>query len=108
MWLLAEVFEKYIFLREKWKSTRDGIYHTSNRPKTRIKIYYILDKNNSCGYALSNLLPTSGLKWIDPKSFNLNKYAGNSSNRRVLKVDSECPNELPELPNGFPLDPDKI
>ena len=102
------MFEKYIFLPKKWKSTRDGIYYASNIPKTRIKIYYILDKNNSCGYALSNLLPTSGLKWIDHKSFNLNKYAGNRSNRRVLKVDSKCSKELPELHNGFPLDPDKI
>ena len=28
---------------------------------------------------MSNSLPTSGLKWIDPKEFKLNKYTSNSS-----------------------------
>ena len=57
---------------------------------------------------MSEFLPTSGFKWIDSKSFDLNKYAGYSSNRRLLKVDPEYFNELPVLHNGYPLGPDKI
>ena len=28
---------------------------------------------------MSKFLPTSGLKWTDPKEFDLNKYTSNSS-----------------------------
>ena len=31
--------------------------------------------------------PTSGVKWIDPKEFDLNKYFSNSSGGCVLQVD---------------------
>ena len=53
-------------------------------------------------------LPTSVFKWIDPKEFNLNKYASNSSKGRVLEVDLEYSKELRELHNDYPLAPDKI
>ena len=59
-----------------------------------------LDENNLFVFALSKFLPTSGFKWIDPKSYDLNKYAGYSSNRCLLKVDPEYLNELPVLHNG--------
>ena len=36
-------------------------------------------------------LPTSGFEWIDPKKFDLNKYASNSSKGCVLEVDLEYP-----------------
>ena len=50
----------------------------------------------------------SGFKWIDPKDFDSNKYSSNSSNSWVLEVDLECPKELRELHNGYPLAPDKL
>ena len=48
---------------------------------------------------MSKFLPTSGLKSIDPKKFDLNKYVTNSSKGCVLKVDLEYPKELGELHN---------
>ena len=57
---------------------------------------------------MSKFLPTSGFKWIDPKEFELNKYSSNSLKGCVLEVDFECPKELPELCNDYPLAPDKI
>ena len=57
---------------------------------------------------MSNFLPTSGFKWIDPKQFDLNKYINNSSKRFVLEVDLEYPKELRQLHNDYPLAPDKI
>ena len=37
----------------------------------------------------------------------MNKYTGNSSKRCVLEVYLEYPKELGELPNDYPLAPDK-
>ena len=60
------------------KGTRDGISYISNRysksnikylksydPKQEPKHIIYLDANNLYGYAISNLLPPSGFKWID-------------------------------------------
>ena len=46
--------------------------------------------------------------WIDPKEFDLNKYTSNSSKEFVLVVYLEYLKELGELPNDYPLAPDKI
>ena len=67
-----------------------------------------LDTKNLYGYAMCKFLPTSGFKWIDPKEFDLNKYANNSSKGCFLKVDLEYPKELHDLHNDYPLAPDKI
>ena len=52
-------------------------------------------------------LPTSSLKWIDPKEFELNKYTTNSSKSCVLEANLETPKELYELHNDYPFGPDK-
>ena len=51
---------------------------------------------------------TSGLKCIDPKDFDLNKYTSNSSKGCVLRIDLEYPKELWELQNDYLLAPDKM
>ena len=33
---------------------------------------------------ITYMVPTSGFKWIDPKTFDLNKYTSNSSKGCVL------------------------
>ena len=53
-------------------------------------------------------VPTSGIKWTDPKAFDFNKYTSNSSEGCVIAVDLEYPKELQELRNDYPLAPDKI
>ena len=47
--------------------------------------------SNLCVYAMSTFFPTSGLKWIDPKEFDLNKYTTNSLKGCALEVDLEYP-----------------
>ena len=66
-----------------------------------------MDATNLYGYAMSKFLPTGGFKWIDPKEFDMNKYACNSSNGCVLEVVLEYSKELREL-HIYPLAPDKI
>ena len=46
-------------------------------PKQESKHIY-LDANNLYSYAMSKFLPTRGIKWRDPKKFDLNKYTCNS------------------------------
>ena len=68
--------DMYIFFE---KGPRGGISYISNRcskannkylksyvPKQESKHVIYLDANNSCSYAMSKFLPTSGFKWIDP------------------------------------------
>ena len=88
------------------KDTRVEISYISNRyskrnykhlkyydPKEESKHIYIYT-NNLYSCAISRFLPTSEVKWIDPKEFDLNKYTRNSSKGCVPKVDLECPKEL--------------
>ena len=105
--------DMYIFFE---KRTGGGISYISNRyykannkylksydPKEESKHILYLDANNLDGYAMSKFLPTSGLKQIDPKDFDLNKYTSNSSKGCVLEVDLEHPKELQELNHDSPL-----
>ena len=59
-------------------------------------------------YASSKFLPASGFEWIDPKEFELNKYASNGSKGCVLEVDLEYPKELRTLHSDYPVAPNKI
>ena len=108
----------YIFFE---KGTRGGVSYISNRyskssnkylksynPKQESKHAIYLDANNLYGYAMSQFLPASCLKWIHPKEFDLNIYTSNSSKWCVFEVDLEYPKELKELHNDYLLAPDKI
>ena len=57
---------------------------------------------------MCKFLTSSGLRWVDPKEFGLNKHTSNSSKGCVLEVDLEYPIELRELHNDYSLDPSKI
>ena len=109
--------DMYIFFE---KGTRGRVSHISNRysnannkylksfdQKQESKHIKYFDVNHLHGYAMSKFLPASGLQWIDPKEFDLNKYTSNSSKGCVLEVDLEHPKELQELHNDYPLAPDK-
>ena len=57
---------------------------------------------------MSKFLPTSGIKWIDPTEYDLDKYTSSSFKGCFLEVDLEYPKELHRLHNDYPLAPDKI
>ena len=77
-------------------------------PKPGPKYILFLVANNLHGYAMSKFHPTSGFKWIDPKAFDLETYANNSSKDCVLEVHLEYPKELRGLYRDYPLALDKI
>ena len=89
-------------------SKANNEYLKSYDPKQELKHFIYLDANNLYDYAMSKFRSTSGFKWIDPKEFNLDKYANNSSKGCVLEVDHEYPKELRELHKDYPFEPDKI
>ena len=68
-----------------------------------------LDKNNLYGWAMSEYLPYSELKWLqnvdelDVMSINEKGHVG-----YVLEVDLKYPDELHELHNDYPLAPEKL
>ena len=66
-----------------------------------------LGANNLYCYVTSKFLPTSGLKWIDSKYFDLNKYSSNSFTGCVLEVDFKYPKNLHELQGNHSLALDK-
>ena len=75
----------YLFFE---KVMRGSVFYISNRysktkskyfkaycPKEESKHTIYLDANDLYGYAMSEFLPTSRFKWIDPKEFEFNKPA---------------------------------
>ena len=57
---------------------------------------------------MSKFLPTDGFKWINPTKFDLNKDSSSCSKDCVLEVDLDCPTELFDFHQHFPLALDKL
>ena len=56
-------------------------------------------------------LPYDGFKWLNKKEiydFCLNSISENSPVGYILEVDLECPSELYEWHNDYPLAPEKL
>ena len=70
-----------------------------------------LDANSLYGWAMSQYLSDSGFKWLNQKEisdFCLNSVSENSSIGYIFEFDLECPSELHELHNDYPLAPEKL
>ena len=96
------------FYHYKYMSTFEKFKEEFDDPKQELKHIIYLNANDLYGFAMSKLLLTSVFKWIDPKEFDLNKYASNSSKGFVPEVDLEYPKDLRELHSDYPLAPNKI
>ena len=67
--------------------------------------------NNLYECAMSQYLTISNLKWvknIDEIEQKLMRIKSNSSTGYILEVDLECPKELHDMFNDYPLAPEKI
>ena len=70
-----------------------------------------LDANNLYGWAMSQYLPYSKLKWLNQKEidkFDVNLIGENSLDEYILEVDLEYPHELHEFYNDYRLAPEKL
>ena len=70
-----------------------------------------LDANNLYGWAMSQYLPYSRVKWLSKKEisrFCLNSHSENSSVDYILEVGIEYPIELHDLQIDYPLASEKL
>ena len=102
--------DKYMFFEQ---GIRGGISYINKRYSEASKDVHIfyLDMNNLYGCTMSQYLPISDFKWV--KNINeieqkLMRIKSNSSTGYVLEVDLECPKELHDMFNDYPLAPEKI
>ena len=102
----------YIAKRFSKSSNKYMRFYDNSKPSKYI-IY--LDANNLYGWAISQYLPSSGFKWLNKKEidkFCLNSIEcifieENSSDGYILKVNLQYTDELHELQNDYPFDPEK-
>ena len=84
-----------------------------NKPSKFI-VYF--DKNNAYSWAMHQYLPCNRFRWlsqkeIDKSDVNLikcNFIEENSSDRSILEVDLEYPDELHDFHNDYPLASEKL
>ena len=56
---------------------------------------------------MSQSLPTGKFKWIKTENIDLDSYNKDSDRRLLLEVDLECSKELHDIPNDYPVAPEK-
>ena len=106
--------------------TRGGVSMISNRYSEANNKYmdsyddakpskYIqyLDANNLYGWAMSEKMPYKDFKWVDinevePLEEVLSKVLLDEDLGYILEVDLECPSELHDLHNDYPLAPETM
>ena len=82
--------------------------YDETKPKVYIKY---LDMNNLYGKAMSEYLPYGGFKWVKVNNKVINRIlnrSADSSYGYFLEVDLECPENLHDKQNDFPMVPEKI
>ena len=109
-------YNQHLFIE---KGMRRGIFMTSkcyaraNNPqvegydpqKPDSHILY-LDANNFYGWAMSQVPPTDGFKWVDDcnrLAASIGEHPADSTEGYILEVDLKYPKELHEAHNAYPL-----
>ena len=98
---ISYIAKRYAKANNKYISDYD-----SEKPSTFITY---LDKNNLCGWTMSEYLPYEEFKWLkNVDGFDVNSINEKSEIGYFLEVDLEYPDELHELHNDCPLAPEKL
>ena len=106
------------------KGMRGGVSYITNRygkannkymkeydEKAPSKYIMDLDANNLYGWAMSQYLPTGNFKWMSDreiKQIDLGKYKADGKKGLILEVDLECPQELHDMHNDYPICPERV
>ena len=73
-------------------------------PKENISFLQYLDANNLYGWAMIQLLPAGGFKWVnDVTPDEIGRIVKHGSKGYLLEVDVKFPNELHDLHNDLPF-----
>ena len=62
-----------------------------------------LDANNLYGWAMSKLLPTRGLRWVDVNPNDINELIKHKNKGYLLEANVKYPKELHDLHNNLPF-----
>ena len=83
-------------------------YMNRYNPKKDNKFIIYLDANNLCGWAMSKKLPTHGFKWMCPEELGKWDVFPMEKQGRILEVDLEYPESIPDKHNDYPLAPESL
>ena len=109
--------DKYLFIE---KGIKGGISYIAKRyakannkdmndPKKPSTFITYLHMNDLYGWELSSNLPNGRFKWLkNVDGGDVNSISKKSPIGYFLEVDLECPDELLELHNDYPLAPEKL
>ena len=98
---ISYISKRYAKANNKYMSDYD-----SNKPSAFITY---LDKNDLYGWSMIEYLPYGEFEWLkNVDQFDVNSINEKSEIGYFLEVDLECPNELHELHNDYPLAPEKL
>ena len=72
-------------------------------PKEMSSFLQYLDVNNLYGWAMSQLLPTGGLRWVDVSPNDISELVKCKNEGYLLEVDVKYPKELHDDHNDLPF-----
>ena len=78
----------------RWAKANNPYMGSSYNPNESTKYLQYLDTNNLYGWALSQLLPTGGFRWVEVKPNETGKLVKHKDKRYFLEVDIRYPKEL--------------
>ena len=99
---ISHISKRYAEANNKYMKDFD-----ETKPSTFIQY---LDANNLYGWALSQKLPTHGLKWIDVDLSKVQKLLEKKDTNQgfIFEVDLDYPSTLWKTHNDYPLAPERI
>ena len=98
------------YINKRYSKANNEYCQDYDKEKPKNYIIY-LDMNNLYGQAMNQYLPYADSKWvrnIDKIKQKLMNIKSNSSTGYILEVDLEYPQELHDIHNDYPLEPEKI
>ena len=87
----------------RWARANNPYMGSSYNPDESSKYLQYLDSNNLYGWAMSQLLPTGGFKWVEVKSEEISRLAKLKIKGYLLEVDVKYPKELYNSHNDLPF-----
>ena len=72
-------------------------------PKECTSFLQNLDANNLYGWAMSQLLPTGGFRWVNVNPNDISRLAKHKDKGYLLEIDVKYPKELHDLHNNLPF-----
>ena len=87
----------------RWVKANNPYMGSSYNPDESTKYLQYLDANNLYEWAMSQLLPTGGFRWVEVKPNEIGKLVKHKDKGYLLEVDIRYPKELHDSHNDLPF-----